>query len=72
MKANESQLRDNTGRELTVYDMNTGRMKFYNLFGNGYWDGLKLTGIQPGLRIRGPRTPGTGVIQEQIKGITLF
>ena len=35
MKANEFQLRDNTGRELAVYDMNTGRMKYYNLFGNG-------------------------------------
>ena len=35
MKANEFQLRDNTGRELAVYDMNTGRVKYYNLFGNG-------------------------------------
>ncbi len=35
MKANEFQLRDNTGRELAVYDMNTGRMKYYNLYGNG-------------------------------------
>ena len=33
--ANEFQLRDNKGRELAVYDMNTGRVKYYNLFGNG-------------------------------------
>ncbi len=35
LTANEFQLRDNTGRELAVYDMNTGRVKYYNLFGNG-------------------------------------
>ena len=31
----EFQLRDNTGKELAVYNMNTGMMKYYNLFGNG-------------------------------------
>ena len=43
MKANEFQLRDNTGRELAVYDMNTGRVKYYNLYRKWcLWDGLKL------------------------------
>ncbi len=35
MNANEFQLRDNTGRELAVYDMNTNRLKYFNLLGNG-------------------------------------
>ncbi len=33
--ANEYYLRDNTGKELAVYDMNTNRLKYFNLLGNG-------------------------------------
>jgi RHS repeat-associated protein len=32
---NEYYLRDHTGRELLVYDNNTGRLKMANIFGNG-------------------------------------
>ncbi len=72
MKANEFQLRDNTGRELAVYNMNTGRVKYLQPIGNGALGRAEANGIQSGLRIRNLRTPGTGLIQEQIQGITIL
>ena len=72
MKANEFQLRDNTGRELAVYDMNTGRVKYFNLYGIG---GLGRAEAEwDSTWVEDPRSqnPGTGLIQEQIQGITIL
>ena len=60
------------GKELAVYDKNTDRLKYFNLFGNGLLGRVEANWDSVWVEDPNHRAAATGDIQGMITGITIL